>query len=86
MLARAGGAAIAVASDHTTDSNTGSHTADPVPTLFYAPEGGVPRAETPVHFGEQACREGNAPRRTSHEFLLGIVDYLEGGSASFSAM
>ena len=75
------GAAIAVAADHSTDSNLGAHTADPGPTLFYAPsekdrdEGRA--AGEKIHFGERACRAGNRSRGTGHEFLMEIVSYLD---------
>jgi 2,3-bisphosphoglycerate-independent phosphoglycerate mutase len=75
------GAAIAVAADHSTDSNIGSHTADPVPTLFYAPsetDGDEGRqAGEKINFGERACRAGNRARLTGHEFLMKIVSYLD---------
>jgi 2,3-bisphosphoglycerate-independent phosphoglycerate mutase len=61
---------VALAADHTTDSNTGAHTGDPVPA-FLCPPGVAPGARTAgVHFGESACRTGNLPRQSSHEFLL----------------
>ncbi|MGD2128774.1 MAG: hypothetical protein PVJ33_00090 [Lysobacterales bacterium] len=64
------GAMVALAADHTTDSNTGAHTGDPVPA-FLCPPGVAPGARTAgVHFGESACRTGNLPRQSSHEFLL----------------
>ena len=70
------GAAIALAADHSTNSNTGAHTEDPIPSFFYAPGRAVGRPAAPINFGETACREGNAPRRIGHEFLLEVVDYL----------
>lgn len=71
---RGSGAAVALTSDHTTDSNTGAHTADPVPSLFFDPVGSG-KHETPVNFGEKACAAATV-RRTGHEFLLEVVDYL----------
>lgn len=69
------GAAIAVSADHTTDSNSGAHTADPVPALFCPPDAG--RAVPPgFTFGETACREHGVPRRDGHAFLEEILDYL----------
>lgn len=63
------GVAIAVASDHTTDSNTGRHTPDPVPALIWVP--GCTEGETrALNFGETACRTGTLPRSNSHRFLL----------------
>jgi 2,3-bisphosphoglycerate-independent phosphoglycerate mutase len=69
-------AIIAIAADHTTDSNSGFHTADPVPTLISQPGSGQassPVKFTPVKFGETACRQGNMPRQLSSEFLLEII-------------
>ena len=66
-LAEAGNV-LALTSDHTTDSNVGAHTADPVPSLLFDPQtsGGTRNV---VSFGESACREGTMPRQRSHEFL-----------------
>ena len=70
-------AAIALTADHTTDSNTGAHTADPVPVFFYTPSGQPGGDSHGVNFGETACRAGTMQRQTGHEFLLRIVDYLD---------
>jgi 2,3-bisphosphoglycerate-independent phosphoglycerate mutase len=67
------GVLIALASDHSTDSNTGAHTADPVPALLYDPDQRAGGSANPVNFGEQECRKGNMPRQLSHEFLLRTV-------------
>jgi 2,3-bisphosphoglycerate-independent phosphoglycerate mutase len=64
------GAIIALAADHTTDSNTGSHTADPVPALIFEPGA---RDGVPVKFGESSCRQGNMARQTSYDFLLQVL-------------
>lgn len=65
---------IAVAADHTTDSNTGRHTADPVPALIgrapVDPDG--PR----IPFGETACRDGNLGRMGSEAFMAKIVEMM----------
>ena len=66
---RAAGVIIALTADHTTDSNSGSHTADPVPTLLYDPLEAATASE-PVNFGEEACRNGNMGRQGSHDLLL----------------
>ena len=71
-------ALFAVAADHSTDSNTGAHTADPVPVLIHDPL--RERAGAPVQFGESACRDGNLPRQTGHEFLLQVLDALQPAS------
>ena len=75
------GAIIAIAADHTTDSNSGFHTADPVPALISQP--GPVQSPSPVKFapvkfalvkfGEAACRQGNMPRQLSNEFLLKLI-------------
>lgn len=70
------GAAIAIASDHSTDSNTGAHTADPVPALIHVPSAKAAQLVESVNFGEAACRSGNLPRRTGHRFLKDIIAYL----------
>ncbi len=75
------GAIIAIAADHTTDSNSGFHTADPVPALISQPGSGqtpspgkfAPVKFAPVKFGEAACRQGNMPRQLSNEFLLRLI-------------
>lgn len=62
---------VACAADHTTDSNTGFHTPDPVPALLSRPV-----AERPVNglkFGEEACRDGNMPRQNSASFLQRVL-------------
>ena len=71
------GVMIALAADHTTDSNCGAHTADPVPALLYDPAlpgGGIP--PEPVNFGEKACSNGTMPRQSSYEFLLRLLDKM----------
>lgn len=70
------GAAIALTADHSTSSNSGAHTADPVPALFHVPGQASPRGGVPVDFGESACRDGSMPRQSGHEFLLKIIAYL----------
>lgn len=65
------GTIIAVGADHTTDSNTGHHSADPVPVLISQPDS-VQSAE-PVKFGEATCKQGNMDRQLSNEFLSRIL-------------
>lgn len=65
------GAVIAVAADHTTNSNTGFHTADPVPALICKLKPGD--AGAPVKFGESQCRQGNMERQLSGEFLSQVL-------------
>lgn len=65
------GAVIAVGSDHTTDSNTGFHTADPVPALIFHPGSG--NSGPHAGFGEQQCRTGNMHRQTNSEFFMTVL-------------
>lgn len=65
------GVVVAVGADHTTDSNTGFHTADPVPALISASD--PIRMGEPVNFGEALCRQGNMDRQLSSEFLLKVL-------------
>jgi len=66
---------IALSADHTTDSNTGKHTSDPVPTLFYSPHMGPGIAG--LEFGETACGSGTLARQTSGEFLQRILSVMK---------
>ncbi|HLF30997.1 MAG TPA: hypothetical protein VI566_08215 [Xanthomonadales bacterium] len=63
----------ALAADHSTDSNTGMHTADPVPALLHRP--GSTMRVTVVKFGEKSCGEGTMPRQTSSAFLQRVLEY-----------
>lgn len=68
------GIVLALSSDHTTDSNAGVHTADPVPSLLYDPTGALAGgASAQVAFGETACRRGTMPRQCSHELLARVL-------------
>ena len=67
---------IGLSADHTTDSNTGAHTADPVPSLLFDPEAPAPAAITPLHFGEAACRTHSGPALRSHELLGRVLEML----------
>lgn len=67
---------VAVAADHTTDSNTGLHTADPVPALTCFTGNFLPGK--PVKFGESACRAGNLARQGSHQFLKHVINLARG--------
>lgn len=62
---------IAVATDHTTDSNTGYHTADPVPALLFHPGQNTDQGQ--VKFGELACRTGTMERQDSGAFLRRVL-------------
>lgn len=65
------GIMIALSADHSTDSNSGMHTPDPVPTLLCLPHTGPGGAG--LKFGEAACRNGTMPRQTSGEFLQRVL-------------
>jgi 2,3-bisphosphoglycerate-independent phosphoglycerate mutase len=73
----AAGIVVAVAADHTTDSNTGRHTADPVPSLIFHPADARATAGPALKFGESACRTGRLPRYNSHEFLMAVLAELD---------
>lgn len=65
---------IACAADHSTDSNTGKHTSDPVPAMLYIPGRSGPFDA--VKFGESACRSGNMPRQDSSSLLRQVLDRM----------
>jgi len=71
QLLEQAGCMIALSADHTTNSNTGFHAADPVPALIYDPK--VRSGLGSTNFGEAACRGGNMPRQNSHEFIQEVV-------------
>ncbi|HET6564148.1 MAG TPA: 2,3-bisphosphoglycerate-independent phosphoglycerate mutase [Xanthomonadales bacterium] len=66
---------IACAADHSTDSNTGKHTADPVPSLLYTPDRDL--SVNGVKFGESACRAGNMERQNSGAFLRRVLQQMQ---------
>jgi 2,3-bisphosphoglycerate-independent phosphoglycerate mutase len=69
-------AIIAVGSDHSTDSNTGAHTADPVPVLLHDPRNHSEGDDGAMNFSERACASGNMPRQTGHQFLRRLLDMM----------
>lgn len=73
-----GDAIVALSSDHTTDSNTGAHAADPVPALIYDPRDAAGASPRTVNFGETDCRGGSLPRLTGSAFLERVLDRLTG--------
>jgi 2,3-bisphosphoglycerate-independent phosphoglycerate mutase len=75
MLEKAG-MIIAISADHSTDSNSGAHTADPVPALLFDPCGAPEVEALQLNFGETACAAGNMPRQTGHAFLLRVLDLM----------
>ena len=67
------GLVIGVTADHSTDSNSGRHCGDPVPSILYAPLG---RRDTTRVFGEMECAGGGLGRIGSHSFLYSILDNM----------
>lgn len=68
------GIIIACAADHSTDSNSGNHTADPVPALLYTPDR-EPSVKG-IKFGESDCRNGNMQRQSSSAFLQRVLELM----------
>jgi len=68
------GIVIACAADHSTDSNTGKHTADPVPALLYSPD--FVSTSGNINFSETACRQGNMERQNSSAFLQRVLELM----------
>jgi 2,3-bisphosphoglycerate-independent phosphoglycerate mutase len=64
---------IAITADHCTDSNTGRHTGDPIPSLIYNPCGRIDSCQT---FSESACASGGLGRVNSMGFLLTLLDQM----------
>ncbi|MGD9170750.1 MAG: 2,3-bisphosphoglycerate-independent phosphoglycerate mutase [Candidatus Thiodiazotropha sp.] len=64
---------IAITADHSTDTNTGRHTGDPIPSLIYNPRG---RVDGCREFSELACSSGGLGRINSSGFLLTMLDQM----------
>lgn len=64
---------IGITADHSTDSNTGRHTGDPVPSLIYNPWG---RRDACKEFSETECTRGGLGRINSFGFLLTFLDQM----------
>ncbi|MDJ0806212.1 MAG: phosphoglycerate mutase [Gammaproteobacteria bacterium] len=64
---------IGITGDHSTDSNTGRHSGDPVPSLLCAPHG---RLDQVTEFGEASCAGGGLGRINSFGFLLSLLDLM----------
>jgi len=62
---------IGISADHSTDSRTGNHTGDPVPSIIFNPHG---RRDSIQTFGESSCMQGGIGRILSHQFLLSVLD------------
>jgi 2,3-bisphosphoglycerate-independent phosphoglycerate mutase len=64
---------IGITGDHSTDSNTGNHCGDPVPSLLYAPGCRIDMAK---HFSEMDCIQGGLGRIEASGFLLSMLDLM----------
>lgn len=60
---------FAMSADHTTDSNTGRHTVDPVPSMLAHLNGANRDSAAPLNFGESLCRAGSLGRQNSRDFI-----------------
>lgn len=70
---KAAEAVIAFTADHSTDSNTGSHCGDPVPSILYSPAG---RRDQCRKFGEYQCCQGGLGRIPAAAFLASMLDNM----------
>jgi 2,3-bisphosphoglycerate-independent phosphoglycerate mutase len=64
---------LGIASDHSTDSNMGRHTGDPVPVILASPEG---RRDDVTTFSESACMKGGLGHLSPTAFLAGLLDQM----------
>lgn len=64
---------IAVTADHSTNSDTGFHSGDPVPSILYSPNG---RCDKSSRFSELECMYGGLGRLSASSFLLTILDHM----------
>ena len=64
---------IGVTADHSTDSSTGRHTGDPVPSLIFSRHG---RKDDVVAFGESACLHGGLGTISPMAFLCTMLDLM----------
>ncbi|MGD8587673.1 MAG: hypothetical protein PVG22_02475 [Chromatiales bacterium] len=64
---------IGITGDHSTDSNSGRHTGDPVPSLLYGPQG---RVDGCAVFAEQQAAHGGLGRLSSLGFLTSLLDLM----------
>lgn len=64
---------IAVTGDHSTDSNTGRHCGDPVPSILHSPSA---RRDPCRGFGESECMRGGLGRISATSFLISQLDYM----------
>ena len=64
---------VGITGDHSTDSNTGNHCGDPVPSLLHGPDC---RIDQVSHFSELNCNQGGLGRIESSGFLLSMLDLM----------
>jgi len=62
---------VAVSGDHSTDSNTGVHCGDPVPSVLRVPGG---RRDRVTEYGESACLGGGLGRISAAALLVSMLD------------
>lgn len=67
------GLVVGVTGDHTTDSATGRHTGDLVPTCLSAPHIRPDRTDT---FGERTCMQGGLGHLSATAFLVSMLDLM----------
>jgi len=64
---------LGVTGDHSSDSGTGAHSGDPVPTILCSPRG---RRDGTTCFGETACMSGGLGRLTATSFVMAFLDAM----------
>jgi 2,3-bisphosphoglycerate-independent phosphoglycerate mutase len=64
---------IGISGDHSTDSTTGDHCGDPVPSILYTPGG---RIDGCHRFGETGCMQGGLSRLSASDFILSLLDSM----------
>lgn len=64
---------IGITGDHSTDSNSGRHSGDPLPALVYGPQC---RIDACNDFSEKSCAGGGLGRIKSGDFLLTLLDQM----------
>jgi len=67
------GLVIGITGDHSTDSHSGRHVGDPVPSLLYAPQG---RRDGCRQFGEIDCATGGLGRVSGTGFVCALLDSM----------
>ena len=64
---------IGVTGDHSTDSNSGRHCGNPVPSILYSPNG---RHDGVFTFNEAACSGGGLGRLSATGYLASLLDSM----------